>query len=196
MHKDYLLFCLLSLLCLPTFAGQHDQLAVFAKYEVNGDDYINGIGSEIWLTDNLSNLGLAVTSSLGKGKVTDTYGWQQEYISWDFGLKYGYFSDVFAYVEVGVDVGELILQDRDEDEYDDSYYDGELVIEIADAVLFGESRKRYDQDNDVDAYFGAGIGIKQQHFAIEAFSRYRQIDGEYWKAENQVFTGVKLTVFF
>ncbi|WP_284246130.1 hypothetical protein [Thalassotalea insulae] len=166
------------------------------KSEFNGDDYINGIGTELWLTDNLSNLGLAVSSSLGKGKVKDTEGWQQEFISWDFGIKYGYFSDVFAYVEVGVDLSELILQDRDEDEYDERHYDGELVIEIADAMLFGESRKRYDQDNDVDAYLGAGLGVKLEHFAIEAFSRYRQIDGEYWKADNQVFTGVKLTVFF
>ena len=58
------------------------------------------------------------------------------------------------------------------------------------------NRRRYDDANNIDGYVGVGAGIKFEHVQIEAFTRLRQIDGEYWKAENQAFAGVKLSLVF
>ncbi|WP_206486415.1 hypothetical protein [Thalassotalea sp. G2M2-11] len=178
------------------YASNQDKLAVFVKNEMNGDDYINGVGVEVWLSEPDTELALAFNTSLGTAEITDSQQYQQSYVSWDFGVKFGYFSDVFFYGEIGVDMAELVLQDRDEDEHDDVYDNETLLLEIADAFLFDEKRKRYDQANDIDAYLGVGVGINIEQFAIEAFARSRQIDGEYWKADNQIFTGIKLSVIF
>ena len=53
-----------------------------------------------------------------------------------------------------------------------------------------------DDSNDIDGYIGVGAGYDFGHFQLEAFTRYRQIDGEYWKANNQVFVGVRAALSF
>jgi hypothetical protein len=195
MIKLLLTFILCSISYSST-ADDGEHFGFFVKSEVNGDDFINGVGSEAWLLNSETHFGIAVNSAIGNAQVTDIYGYQHDYIAWDFGVKFGYFSDVFIYAELGFDLGELILSDRDgEDDYE-RYDSDNLVIDLIDALARDNHRRRYDHENDVDAYFGAGIGVKLNQVVVEGFARYRQIDGEYWKADNQVFTGVKLTLAF
>lgn len=189
----FILTPLLVVLFLLTFSAnayQSPKFGFFVKNEVNGDDYISGVGSEIWLTNQDSNFGISVLSSIGKAAVTDKKNIQHDYIAWEAGVKLGYFSDVFAYAEFGFDLGELAFQDRNEEENNNVYYGNEGNNFIA------ANRRRYDEANNIDGYVGVGAGFKFEHLQIEAFTRIRQVDGEHWKAEHQTFVGAKLSVVF
>lgn len=189
----YLITPLVMALFLAAFnanASQASKLGIFVKNEVNGDDYISGIGAEVWLTNRDSNFGMSVLSSIGKAEVTDREGDQHDYLAWEAGFKFGYFSDIFAYAEVGFDLGELAFQDRDENHHYRVFYnddDNDYVV---------ANRSHHDDSNDIDGYIGVGAGFKIEHLQIEAFTRYRQIDGEHWKADSQAYTGAKLSVVF
>ncbi|MEW6991673.1 hypothetical protein AADZ91_13450 [Colwelliaceae bacterium 6441] len=177
-----------------TLAATSGDLGLFVKNEINDNDFISGIGSEVWLTNDASHFGMAVNSAIGYAEVTDTFSIQHSYFAWDFGLKFGYFSDLFIYAEAGFDLGELILHDRDEDDYDQ---DDEITFrDIFNVFVLDDYYDEYDRSNDIDGYIGAGVGFKYQNIVVESFVRYRQVDGEYWKADNQVFTGIKLTLTF
>jgi len=176
-------------------AQTNNNIGFFVKNEIHDSDYISGIGVEAWLINEDTQIGFAVNSSIGKAEVTDEYDYQHSYVAWDLGVKFGYFSDVFIYAELGLDLGELILQDRDEDDYDDE--DNQVDLgDILGILVLDDYYDEYDRSNDIDAYVGVGVGLKLENIVIEGYSRYRQIDGEYWKANNQVFTGVKLTMMF
>ena len=189
----YLMTPLVVILFLSAFsasASQSPKFGFFIKNEVNGDDYISGVGSEIWLTNRDSNFGMSVLTSIGKAEVTDREGTQHDYIAWEAGFKFGYFSDIFAYAEVGFDLGELAFQDRDEDHHYRVFHnddDNDFVV---------VNRSHHDDSNDIDGYVGVGAGFKFEHLQIEAFTRYRQVDGEHWKADSQAYTGAKLSVVF
>lgn len=189
----FILTPLLIMLFLAAFSAnayQSPRFGLFVKNEVNDNDYISGVGAEMWLTNHDSNFGVSVLTSIGKAEVTDRDNIQHDYIAWEAGLKLGYFSDVFAYAEVGFDLGELAFQDRDEDDHYHVYYGDE------DNDFISANRKRYDDSNDIDGYVGVGAGFKFDHLQIEAFARLRQVDGEYWKADSQAYTGAKLSVVF
>ncbi len=176
-------------------AQTNNNVGFFVKNEIHDNDYISGIGVEAWLINDETQIGFAVNSSIGKAEVTDEYDYQHSYVAWDLGIKFGYFSDVFVYAELGLDLGELILQDRDEDDYDDE--DNQVDFgDILGILVLDDYYDEYDRSNDIDAYVGVGIGVKLENIVIEGYSRYRQIDGEYWKANNQVFSGMKLTIMF
>lgn len=189
--KLFFIVVLLSF-SVTTFAATSESLGFFIKTEFNDDDYINGFGTEAWLTNNTSNFGVSVNTSIGNAQVTDMFNVKHSYIAWDLGFKFGYFSDVFFYGEVGFDLGELILRERDEDDYEEEA----SFLDFFRGLTLDDYYDEYDRSNDIDGYLGAGIGIKFDNVTLEAFSRYRQIDGEYWKANNQVFNGIKLTLLF
>ncbi|KXJ56852.1 MAG: hypothetical protein AXW17_03600 [Colwellia sp. Phe_37] len=171
-------------------AYESPKFGFFIKNEVNDGNNISGIGAEMWFTHRNSNFGASVLTSIGHGDVTDRNNVKHDYFAWEAGLKLGYFSDVFAYAEVGFDLGELALNDRNEDDEYRIYSSDQKN----DFVV--SNRRRYDEANNIDGYVGIGAGVKFDHLQIEAFTRLRQIDGEYWKAENQAFTGAKLSVVF
>lgn len=189
----WLLAALLIAAFITTFtasAFESPRFGFFIKNEVNDNSYISGIGAEMWLTNRESNFGVAVLTSIGYAEVTGRDNNEHNYLAWEAGLKLGYFSDVFAYAEVGFDLGELAFQDRDEDDELGIHYvnDDNNFVEV--------NRRRYDGANNIDGYIGVGAGLKFDHLQIEAFTRLRQIDGEFWKADNQAFTGAKLSVVF
>tara|TARA_R110000737_G_C14514521_1_gene474248 strand:- start:209 stop:832 length:624 start_codon:yes stop_codon:yes gene_type:complete len=189
----YIFTPLLMVLFLSAFnvnAFESPKFGFFVKNEVNNNDHISGVGAEMWLTNRDSNFGISILTSIGHAEVTGKDKKQHDYLAWEAGFKLGYFSDVFAYAEFGFDLGELALQDRNEDD-DYRRYSGD---EDNDFIV--SNRSRYDESNNIDGYVGIGAGIKFEHLQIEAFTRLRQIDGEYWKAENQAFTGAKLSVVF
>tara|TARA_R110000737_G_scaffold1951_4_gene5686 strand:+ start:3382 stop:4005 length:624 start_codon:yes stop_codon:yes gene_type:complete len=188
----YVLTPLIILLLLSTFnarAFESPRFGFFVKNEVNDNDHISGIGAEVWLTNSESNFGISVLTSIGHGAVTGRDNKQHDYLAWEAGLKLGYFSDVFAYAEVGFDLGELALQDRNEDDEYHLYSDDDSDFIIS-------NRRRYDEANNIDGYVGVGVGVKFEHVQLEAFTRLRQVDGEYWRADNQAFSGAKLSVVF
>ena len=186
-------FIFFFLVSLSSVAQASDSVGFFLKNEFNDDDYIAGVGVEAWLVNDSTHIGVSVNSSIGQAEVADTYEIQHSYFSWDLGIKFGYFNDFFIYAELGFDLGELILSGRHEDDYEDNELE---FSELFGAVLLDDFYDNYDQSNDIDAYVGAGLGMKFDKLMIEGFMRYRQIDGEFWKANNQAYSGVKATITF
>ena len=193
---------LLSLLTInKSFANTINNVGFFLKTEINDHDYINGIGTEYWLTNTDSSVGIAINTSFGNAAVTDTLNIQHDYLAWDLGIKFGYFSDIFVYAEIGFDFGELMLSDHDKDKYDDDLNFSEfLAFVVLDGYVeyhdYADYYEDYDSSNDIDGYIGSGVGMKYENIVVEAFARYRQVDGEYWRANSQVYSGVKLTLLF
>ncbi len=190
-----LLLIVVTFFASSVYAVTEAHVGFFIKNEMSGDDYINGVGTEVWLLNEETHIGVALNSSIGTAHVADTYNFKHSYVAWDMGIKFGYFSDIFVYGELGFDLGELILHDRDEDDYDE-YEDSHDFVDYIVDVFIDDFYDNYGGTNDIDIYILAGVGIKFDNVIIEAFSRYRQIDGEYWKANNQNFSGLKLTVTF
>lgn len=178
-------------------AYENDHFSIFVTSEYNDTDNINGIGIAVLHKNYASNLGMSIHTSLANAEVIDEYGLYQDYLGWEIGGKVGYFSDVFLYVEAGFDAGELLLQNRNEDNNHRRYNNNtdnileDLLVDIVSNIASVDDRK-----NGVDGYIGFGGGIDLGHTKIELFSRYRQIDGEFWKANNQIFYGLKATLSF
>ncbi|GAA6206637.1 hypothetical protein [Thalassotalea sp. SU-HH00458] len=192
---------ILLLVCHLAVASTDQQIGFFLKSEFNDGDYINGIGSEYWLINPNSSVGLAINSSLGNAKVTDDLSIEHHYLAWDLGIKFGYFDDIFVYAELGFDFGEMVLSDRDKDEYDHNLTFSEFLTYLAtDGYTqhhsYADYYQDYDSSNDIDGYIGSGVGVKFDQIVVEGFARYRQIDGEYWQADSQIYSGVKVTLLF
>jgi len=195
LKKSVKTISVLFLLCSAFSSSAEDSFSIFISSEYHGEDQINGFGVSALLKNSESNIGVSILSSIAPSEVIDTRGFNQHYIAWEVGAKFGYFSDVFFYAELGFDFGELTLQSRGENDRNDyGYYDddGEL-----DFTNFIEIRDRVeDNSNDIDGYVGIGAGYDFGNFQIEAFTRYRQIDGEFWKADNQAFAGFRASLSF
>ena len=186
----------LSFCSKDVLANDTGRFSIFAVNESNLNDSIVGVGVSALHKINDTNFALSVNTSLSNADVIDVSGHQQSYLAWELGAKFGYFSTLFLYAEFGFDFGEFALQDRDEDSYgyyqnnrnEEVYYYDNYSIDIRPDVD--------DYSNDIDAYLGIGTGVNFGHLQLSAFARYRQIDGEFWKASNQTFTGVKASLSF
>jgi hypothetical protein len=181
------------LLCCSFSSVAKQNLSIFISNAYHDEDRVTGFGASVLLKDSVSNFGVSVLSAIAPSEVIDTRGFKQHYLAWEVGAKFGYFSDVFFYAELGFDFAELALQNRDEDrQY--GYHDDDGDLTFTDFI---DIRERVnDNTNDIDAYLGIGAGYDFGRFQIEAFTRYRQIDGEYWKAENQTFAGIRASISF
>lgn len=202
---EFRLVCVILILIISSLSSSSSahttkNFSFYAINEHNVNDSITGIGVSILHSINNTPLGFSIDTSLSNADVIDVNGVEQSYLAWEVGAKFGYFSQVFLYAEIGFDFGEFAFQDRDEESktyheqsYDNStknrndYYNG-YGVNISPTVD--------DYSNDIDAYVGLGTGIDFGHIQLSAFARYRQIDGEFWKANNQTFTGIKASLSF
>lgn len=168
--------------------------SIYIMNEQNGHDYIRGFGVSSLHKYRSNDIGVGIDMSLSKAEIYTGKHSSQEYIAWELGGKVGYFSDIFFYGEFGFDFGELVFQDRDEEVYDVHYCDNEALL--CNNFNYSYSRDGYDDSNDIDIYLGLGGGIDFGPVKLTAYSRYRQVDGEYWTSEGRFFSGVKLALSF
>jgi len=157
---------------------------LFSSYESNGNDFIEGIGIGTTFKENESNLGFQVNTSFNNAEVLTTDGFTEEYFAWQGSMKFGYFSRVSVYAEVGIDLTELLfhdLRDDDHDGYDYDYYD--------------DHHHSHYSDN-IDAFIGIGAGIQTGPIKFEAFTRLREIDSQYWEADSEAFSGIQISINF
>lgn len=162
-------------------------IAPFVKHEFNDTDSINSVGIEALGQINNSNFYFGVSSALANAHVAVGRRTTEDYLSWDTGFKFGYFSDVFVYGEVGVDMFEFIaLAEKDDCDSNDPFDSN------------GQARCDYygHGDNDIDAYAGMGVGFQMGNAAVSGFVRLRSIDSASWRAESSIFSGVELSVRF
>ena len=167
-------------------ASENEHVSLFIKSEFNDTDSIYAIGASVLIKDNTSNIGISINSSIGPATVNDQDGFKQDYIAWEGGVKFGYFSDIFVYAEAGLDLAEFILDDRDEEDYEHFHYNDHHE----------HGHNEYEESNDIDAYIGVGVGINFGHVQLETFARLRQIDGQHWKADNNVYSGIQASLSF
>jgi hypothetical protein len=132
-----------------------------------------------------SYLGFAVNANIGHAQVRDEQGFQHSFITWEGGMKIGYFSDFSLYAEFGVDLAELAFNDRSDDSKGSEY-----------TQFQNENFDHRDVDNDIDGYLGMGSSLTIAPIKISAFIRLREIDGHRWQAQENTFAGVELAVVF
>ncbi len=148
---------------------------LFSTYEANGRDYIEGVGVGFTTINSDTKLGFELSTSFNNAEVRATDGYIEDYFAWQGSAKFGLFSNFSAYVELGLDLTELLFHDLRYDVHDE-YYD--------------------DYHDDIDSFVGVGAGVKAGPLKFEAFSRLREIDSQYWEAESEVFTGAQLSIIF
>ncbi len=145
----------------------------FYSYEANGEDYISSVGIAFTKSSEKLGLGYQVTTQLNYAEVLATDGYLEDFFAWEAGVKFGLFSQIQLYGEVGIDLSELFFHD-----------------------LRYDSRDDYRYHDNIDAYAGIGAGINAGPFSIKAFSRLREIDSRHWEADSEVFTGVQFSINF
>jgi hypothetical protein len=160
-------------LCCQDVLAKED-LGVFIKHEFNSTDSITGVGISQNLASHSSLLSGQVSTSINFAKVLSEDQILEEFIAWEVGIKLGYFSDFFIYVEAGLDLTELAFSD----ERDDC------------------CRDVSERDNNIDGYAGLGAGFDLGALRVEIFTRARQIDGRYWRSESAIFYGAQLSLVF
>ena len=176
------------LLFLSTSCLAKNSPAIFIKNESHNASTISSVGIEIPFGDPHSNFGAYMNSAIGYGDILDKTGDYNHYLTWDTGFKFGYFSDISIYGEVGLDFFEFILDDlNDKDEDKRNYYHENEDYDYFDTE---------SQDDDIDGYIGVGIGLDLKPFKIDLFTRLRQIDGRNWEAKEHLYTGLQLSVTF
>jgi len=160
---------------------------LFYSYESNGGDSIYGIGTGITFKNAETNFGYQLNTSLNNANILATDGYREDFLAWQGSVKFGYFSDVFIYGEVGIDLGELLFHDLryDHDGYhSDYYYD------------LDTNSGSYEYEDNIDAFFGIGAGLNSGPLRLEAFVRLREIDGKYWEARSENFSGLQISINF
>lgn len=199
-----LFFFLFTLFNNTAFAKNQDRFSVFVTNEHNGSDYIRGVGISALHKVNTNNIGIEIDTSLSTAEISDGNGGYQDYLAWELGGKFGYFSDIFLYGEFGFDFGELAFQDRGEDNNrrhcqcnNENYNSGNYSSNYYSSGLHSNLYyNTHDESNDIDFYLGVGTGVDFEHLQLTAYARYRQVDGAGWAAEGRVFSGVKLSASF
>lgn len=158
-----------------TVADQGQNASVFVIHERNSTDQITTVGVSKIFTRSNNGFVSEVNTAFGYAKVLSQEGFIEEYPVWESGVKLGYYSTVFMYVEAGIDLAELALNSERE------------------ACCFRDDRR---SNNQVDGYAGIGAGIDLGHTRLTLFVRARQIDANTWESQETVFSGVNFELTF
>lgn len=164
----------LSIIFFSSFSFAKQPFNLFLKHEFNATDSITGIGSSVLIGYPNSLVKGELISSLNYAEILDETGSMQEFLTLDTGVRLGIYSKFFVYIEAGFDAFEIILDNTRDEDY---FYDSQ-------------------DNNDIDGYAGLGAGIDAKKFRIEGFVKARQIDGETWESDKQIFYGVQFSLFF
>lgn len=165
--------CFVMLISTVSYADSTFGVSVSREVSDIGD--INTINFYSEFTFPRSDFGYQLGTGLSSAEITDFDGWVDHYTAWEGNVRIGLFSEISLYLEAGIDIGELLVVDDRHDHYH-HHYD--------------------DHHNEVDNYLGAGFGISQRHVDIRVFSRYRFIDGIELHDNQDVFTGVEVSLHF
>lgn len=175
--KSCLILLLSLFLSCAAQAKNPQGLGIFVKQEINATDKIISLGLVQRINFSYSELGAETTTNISYAEVLTEEGYFEDYMAWEMGVKFGYFSEFFFYIEAGIDLAEGLL---DAERYDDDCcYD-----------------HYYAQSNDLDGYAGLGFGFQFERTRLELSARARQIDSAYWHSDAYLFYGAQLTIAF
>ncbi|MBA6232288.1 MULTISPECIES: hypothetical protein [unclassified Colwellia] len=189
MKKIIIFICFNLLFSFNSYGKKSNDFIIYLHHDANDSDYYSSIGTEVVHRTLNSYLGFSVTSSLGYAQITDKTNYQHSFISWEGGMKFGYFSDVSLYVEFGVDLLELAFNDRSDDNnwHHKNRYNTDFENNNFDPAY---------SDNDIDGYVGIGSSFMIERLKVTGFVRFREISGYNWQAANNTFSGIELAVVF
>jgi hypothetical protein len=164
----------LGIIFFSSFSYANHPFNVFIKREFNETDSIIGFGATASIGSPNSLLKGELISSFNYAEILDDTGEMQDFLSLDTGVRLGVYGKAFIYIEAGFDTLELFLDDvRDDDNFNDP-----------------------QENNQIDGYAGLGAGINAENVRIEGFVKARQIDGDYWDSDKQIFYGLQFSLFF
>lgn len=169
-----LFFTLVLIVAFPAFAQKDLRAGAFVTHEWNATDRITSVGISHVFTKNASGFIGEVNSSFGYAEVLTESDIFEEYPVWESGVKLGYYSTLFVYIEAGIDLAELAL---DHDREDCCIRDERI-------------------NNQIDGYAGIGAGINLNKAKFTLFVRARQIDSNSWESKEQVFAGASVELKF
>ena len=155
-----------------SFAKQ--PLNFFLKHEFNATDSISGFGATASIGYPNSLLKGELITSFNYAEIQDEEGVMHDFFTLDTGVRLGVYGKFFVYIEAGFDAFEIILDDSRDN---DNFYDTQ-------------------ENNALDGYAGLGAGIIAKNLRIEGFVKARQIDGDYWDSDKQIFYGLQLSLTF
>jgi hypothetical protein len=164
----------LGIIFFSSFSYAQQPFNIFLKREFNATDSILGFGATASIGPTHSLVKGEFVSSFNYVEVLDETGVMQEFLSLDTGVRLGFYGKAFIYIEAGFDAFEMFL---DEGRDDDNFYDSR-------------------ENNKIDGYAGLGAGVYANNVFIEGFVKARQIDGDTWDSDKQIFYGVQLSLFF
>ena len=165
---------LLSIIFFSSSSNANHPFNVFVKHEFNETDSIIGFGATASISSPNSLLRGELISSFNYAEVYDEVGFMHDFVSLDTGVRLGIYGNAFIYIEAGFDAFEILLDDARDN---DNFYDSR-------------------ENNEIDGYAGIGAGINAPNLRIEGFVKARQIDGENWDSDKQIFYGIQLSLFF
>jgi hypothetical protein len=174
MHKGFVFISAVAMLFATSLSAE-EKSKVFVQYEANHTDHINTVGVSNFMPFPNSDFGAEALTSFSYAEVMTNAGTLEQYLAWQAGFRMGYYGAIFAYIEAGVDLSELILEQERNDccEYSDD-----------------------PMEDSVDGYIGVGTGLQLDVISIEVFARLRQIDSRYWHSAEHSYYGVQLSVQF
>jgi hypothetical protein len=164
----------LVVISFSSFSYAAHPFNMFVKREFNATDSIIGVGATALIGPSNSLIKGELVSSLNYAEVFDEYGFMHDFISLDTGVRLGVYGKAFFYIEAGFDAFEVFLDDARDD---DNFYD-------------------YREDNAIDGYAGLGAGFNAKNVRVEGFVKARQIDGDTWDSDKQIFYGLQFSLFF
>ena len=168
------LLLILTALSFCSIADTRSNASIFVNHERNNSDQITTVGvSHIFSRSSNGFVG-EVNTALGYAEVLTESGFMEEYPVWETGIKFGYYSTAFIYIEAGLDLAELTLNSERE------------ACCIRDEQV----------NNQIDGYAGIGTGVNVENVRLTLFVRARQIDANTWESKEQVFTGVNFELTF
>lgn len=157
VFKLGLLLLAANLLPATAVAASSKNLAVpfapFVSYGVSDQGSITNVGSVFG--DDFIRVAAAV--SYYQGNYIDKFGPNRDldFTNFDVSLRFGKFSDLSLYGEIGVALDE-VLADNDDD---DNYYSPQK-----------------DNDSDIpDVFIGLAGGFEQKAWSLSAFGQYRYL---------------------
>ena len=189
MKKIIISLCLCLLFSLNAYADKANDYIIFVHHDANESDHYSSLGVEIIHRNYNTYLGFAVNSAIGYARVNDTDNYEHDFITWEAGVKIGYFADFSLYAEFGVDLVELTFNDRSDDDYQQNNKRYNTDFE-------NDNFDHRDSQNDIDGYIGIGSSLMIEQIKITGFIRFREISGHNWQAENNTFSGIELAVVF
>ena len=177
MKKTLNIALLVMLISLaPPFAAANDRFSIFVSNEFNNTDSISSVGVSGILSAYNTDFKSEIITSLNSVNVINQFGYEEEYLGLDLGMRFGYFNDLFLYVEGGLDIFEAIFKSNADEPLLDPFDE------------YGS--------NTLDGYASIGGGVQAGNLRIEGFVKARQINAEYWEARENVFYGVQFSVVF